>query len=103
MPETGKPYSSGEWHVKDGEQDSFVEDWKKFIEWTRGFDGAETFMLWQDNQDRHRFISYGEWRDSDAAKAWQGDPGFAEKLGQVREHCDDFRPHDSTLVAAFDS
>jgi heme-degrading monooxygenase HmoA len=103
MPETGKPYTSGEWRVKDGEQDPFVEEWKKFIEWARSFDGAKSFFLWQDTNDPQRFVSYGEWQDKDAVDAWRSDPGFRESLGRVAAHCEDFKPHDSTLVAAFES
>ncbi len=34
MMRTGQSYSSGEWLVREGSEDDFIERWNAFIEWS---------------------------------------------------------------------
>jgi hypothetical protein len=48
MEMTGHSYSSGEWLVRPGSEEEFIEAWTSFIEWS--LDNA----LW-DEFDTHRY------------------------------------------------
>jgi len=85
-------FSSGVWIVKDGEEDAFVEAWKEFVGWSAGMDGSGTFRLVRDLGQPGRYLSFAPWESAEAARAWQQHPDFAERLGAVRAHCDDFQP-----------
>jgi quinol monooxygenase YgiN len=62
--------------------------------------GAESFILIQDRQDPHRFISFGAWEDWTTADGWRASEAFTSAMGACRELCEDFRPNDSTLRVA---
>ena len=101
MAQTGQPYSSGRWLVKEGSEDEFVTRWTSFIDWTlENADGSESFQLIQNMEEPRRFLSFGSWRDPDAARAWQALPDFAEQLGKCRELCDEFESHGYVLRSA---
>ena len=92
-------YSSGVWTVKSGEEDAFVEDWKAFVTWAAELPGSGTFRLVRDVDQPNRFLSFGNWDGSDSQNAWTHHPEFAERLGRVRAHCDDFAPSSYELTA----
>jgi heme-degrading monooxygenase HmoA len=94
-----KTFSSGMWTVKSGEEDAFVEDWKKFVSWAAELPGSGDFRLLHDIDQPNRFVSFGSWEDHDAQNAWTQHPEFAERLGRVRAHCDDFKPSSYALSA----
>jgi heme-degrading monooxygenase HmoA len=88
----GDSYASGNWVVKEGNEDEFVSRWTDFLEWTRdtahGFQDAN---LLRDGGDPRHFVSFARWEDDAAQEAWKASPDFPEKLGACRELCDDFR------------
>jgi heme-degrading monooxygenase HmoA len=92
-------YSSGVWTVKSGEEDAFVEDWKAFVTWAAEMPGSGTFRLVRDVDQPNRFLSVGSWDGMDSQNAWVGHPEFAERLGRVRAHCDDFKSTSYELSA----
>jgi len=92
-------YSSGAWKVKAGEEDAFVEAWKEFVGWSAGMPGSGTFRLVRDLGQPGRYLSFAPWESSEAAQAWQQQPEFAERLGRVRAHCDEFQPSSYESVA----
>ena len=92
-------YSSGVWTVKFGVEDAFVEDWTAFVTWAAELPGSGTFRLVRDVDQPNRFLSFGNWDGSDSQNAWTQHPEFAERLGRVRAHCDDFTPSSYELTA----
>jgi hypothetical protein len=45
METTGHSYSSGEWLVREGSEEEFIEAWTTFIEWSLdNAEGAESFV-----------------------------------------------------------
>ena len=92
-------YSSGVWTVKPGEEDAFVADWKEFVSWAAELPGSGTFRLLRDADQPNRFVSFGSWEEIDAQNAWTQHPEFAERLGRVRAHCDEFTPSSYELAA----
>ena len=86
----GKCFGTTIWQVKDGKQEEFVERWTTFLNWTRETqDGLKAAQLVADEEDRQRFLSVGEWRDSAARQAWQDTPRFMELVMPCLEVCDD--------------
>jgi heme-degrading monooxygenase HmoA len=92
-------YSSGVWMVKAGEGDAFVDAWKEFVGWSAGMAGSGTFHLVRDLGQPGRYLSFAPWENQEAARAWQQHPEFAERLGRVRSHCEEFQPSSYENVA----
>jgi heme-degrading monooxygenase HmoA len=100
MAKVGQPYTSGRWLVKVGNEDAFIARWTAFTEWSlKNALGAESFVLIQDSGDTRRFLSFGAWDSPEAVTAWRQRPEFSELLGECRALCEEFEPHDYTLVA----
>ncbi len=98
---TGQSYSSGEWLVREGSEEDFVERWTTFIEWTsNNAPGAESFVLVRSTEDPRRFLSLGAWENQDAQGAWRGMPRMQELLSQCQELCEEFESHAYTLAAS---
>jgi heme-degrading monooxygenase HmoA len=91
-------YTSGTWMVKAGEEDAFVEAWREFVTWASELPGSGTFRLARDLAQPSHFLSFGPWESSEAQTAWRSHPEFAERLGRVRAHCDDFSASAYELV-----
>ncbi|MDX6669309.1 MAG: hypothetical protein QOK04_2689 [Solirubrobacteraceae bacterium] len=101
MEASGQTYSSGRWVVKEGSEEEFVTQWTSFIDWTlANADGSGSFHLIQDVEDPRRFLSFGSWRDVEAAQAWQQHPDFGDQLGRCRALCDEFESHGYRLRSA---
>jgi heme-degrading monooxygenase HmoA len=101
MMRTGQSYSSGEWLVREGSEEDFVERWTTFLEWTlNNAPGAESFVLVRSIEDPRRFLSLGAWENQDAQEAWRQMPRMQELLSQCRELCEEFEFHGYTLAAS---
>jgi quinol monooxygenase YgiN len=52
MQNTGRSYSSGEWLVRPGSEQEFIERWTSFIEWTlKEAEGAVSFVLVRSTEE----------------------------------------------------
>ena len=101
MMQTGQSYSSGEWLVREGSEEDFVERWTTFIEWTsNNAPGAESFVLVRSTEVPTRFLSLGAWENQDAQEAWRGMPRMRDLLSQCQELCEEFESHQYTLAAS---
>jgi heme-degrading monooxygenase HmoA len=85
-------YASGNWRVKEGNEEEFISRWVDFLEWTRdnaeGFGGA---TLIRDQEDPRNFVSFAPWADAAAQDAWRELPEFPQKFGACRELCEEAR------------
>ena len=94
-------YASGNWVVKEGNEDEFISRWIEFLEWTRdnaeGFGGA---TLIRDQEDPKHFISFAPWDSPEAQAGWRALPGFVEKFGACRELCEEVRGAPYVRVAS---
>ncbi|WP_416986242.1 antibiotic biosynthesis monooxygenase family protein [Streptomyces sp. T028] len=99
MLQENKHWSSGNWQVKEGRADEFVELWREFLTWTKeandGFLGAR---LIRDLRSPDHFVSFAAWRDLDSMRAWQGSPDFGERFKAVHALCDDMQSGGYELV-----
>jgi heme-degrading monooxygenase HmoA len=95
-----QPFTSGDWVVKQGSEQEFIERWSDFAQWAKGnASGAGSFWLIQEKEEPSHFISFGSWADDDSVQSWRSGPEFPTRLGHVREVCDQFVAKDFHLVA----
>src|ERR687897_3506260 len=91
MEMTGQSYSSGEWSVRAGSEEEFVERWTTFIEWSLdNAEGAESFVLVRSTQEPRKFLSLGAWESQGAQQAWREMPQLQVMLGHCRALCDEY-------------
>lgn len=81
-------YTSGDWHVKAGEEDAFVKDWAAFASWGQEAEGSGTFRLVRDTANPSHYLSFAPWESLEAQQAWRELADFGERLERVRGHCD---------------
>jgi heme-degrading monooxygenase HmoA len=91
-------YTSGTWLVKDGEDDAFVQAWTAFVEWASEMPGSGVFRLVRDHDQPQRYMSFAPWESFEAQQAWKELPEFRERIGRVRQHCENFEPSTLLLV-----
>jgi quinol monooxygenase YgiN len=100
MEMTGRSYSSGEWLVRQGSEEEFIERWTTFIEWTLNeAPGAVSFVLVRSTEEPRKFLSLGAWESLQAQEAWREMPRMQVMLGHCRALCDEFDTHRYTLAA----
>lgn len=92
--------TTGTWTVDPTREVAFVEAWASFAEWATSMPGAGTLRLGRDATDPRRFVSYGDWKDADAAHAWKSDPAFREQMARVLQHVADFSHTELEVVAS---
>lgn len=91
----GDLFASGNWHVRAGQEEEFVQRWKAFLGWTReAHPSMERATLIRDAGNAGHFLSFAEWADPAGRNAWREDPGFMEHFSACRELCDDFQGGD---------
>jgi len=101
MDMTGRSYSSGEWLVREGSEEEFIQRWTSFIEWTLNeAPGAVSFVLVRSTEEPGRFLSLGTWENQEAQEAWREMPRMQELLGQCRQLCEEVEFHPYTLAAS---
>jgi heme-degrading monooxygenase HmoA len=94
----GQPYSSGVRITRLGRETEFVAAWREFAEWSLAtIEGGSWAKLLRDSSQSNRFVSFGPWDSLDSIEAWRSHPGFAERIGRIRELIDGLEP--STLEA----
>jgi heme-degrading monooxygenase HmoA len=91
-------YTSGNWIVKPGEEDAFVQEWTAFVTWASGMPGSGTFRLVRDLDHPSTYMSFAPWESFEAERDWKSLPEFPERIGRVRRHCEDFQPSTHELV-----
>lgn len=93
-------YTSGSWKPNPGSEQAFIEAWSSFASWASVSAGAGTLRLVRNLNERDQFVSFGDWQSIDQVRAWKSSPEFRERMAQVLQHVDAFRPAELELVAA---
>jgi heme-degrading monooxygenase HmoA len=91
-------YTSGTWLVNPGEEDAFVEAWTEFVRWASEMPGSGVFRLVRDLDQPQHYMSFAPWENFEAQNAWKELPEFRERIGRVRQHCENFEPSTLELV-----
>jgi heme-degrading monooxygenase HmoA len=101
METTGQSYSSGEWLVREGSEEEFIQTWTTFIEWSLdNAPGAESFVLVRSTEEPRKFLSLGAWESQQAQERWREMPQMQVMLGHCRALCDEYDTHRYTLAAS---
>ena len=96
----GEVYTSGSWKPNPGSEQAFIEAWSSFASWASVSAGAGTLRLVRDLNEPGQFVSFGGWQSIDQVRAWKSSPEFRERMAQVLQHVDAFRPAELEPVAA---
>jgi quinol monooxygenase YgiN len=100
MQMTGQSYSSGEWSVRAGSEEQFVERWTTFTEWSLdNAEGAVSFVLVRSTEVPSKFLSLGAWENQEAQERWREMARMQELFEQCRQLCEEFVFHSYTLAA----
>jgi heme-degrading monooxygenase HmoA len=91
-------YTTGSWQPNAGREEAFVEAWSQFAAWASSMPGAGSLRLVRDKDQPEQFTSFGEWETVDAVRAWKSSPEFRERMAQVLQHVEHFRPSELELV-----
>ena len=60
--------------------------------------GSRVFRLVRDLDQPQRYMSLAPWDTFEAQEAWNSLPAFPERIGRVRQHCENFEPSTLELV-----
>ena len=93
-------YTSGTWKPNAGSEDAFVAAWMQFAAWASSMPGAGRLQLARDLRKPEQFVSFGDWASIDEVRAWKSSAEFRERMAQVLQHVDEFRPAELTLIAS---
>jgi heme-degrading monooxygenase HmoA len=96
-------YTFGAWKPSAGKEDAFVEAWLAFAGWASSRPGAGKLRLARDVREPNRFISFGSWDTPDAVRDWKSSSEFRERISQVQQHVDEFKPTELAVVATAES
>jgi quinol monooxygenase YgiN len=79
-------YTSGDWHVKPGREQEFVDAWREMAEWSTNEYGPDGWgRLFRDKEDPVRFRSVGAWPNDQVVAEWRASEGFQQRLAKIRE------------------
>jgi quinol monooxygenase YgiN len=79
-------YTSGDWHVRPGREQEFVDAWRELAEWSTNEYGPDGWgKLFRDKEDPARFRSLGAWPDERVVEEWRASDGFKQRLAKIRE------------------
>jgi quinol monooxygenase YgiN len=98
MTRLGQPYTSGDWLVKEGNEQAFVDLWEKVADFcVQNYPGARGFRLIRDAANPRHFISFGEWNDFDSVSVSRSRPQFLRLFRGCQGLCDEFSGSDYTV------
>jgi heme-degrading monooxygenase HmoA len=86
-------YASGEWRVRQGQEQEFVRQWHDFVMWGQRehADGFERGRLLRDERDSAHFVSFLEWDDSSARDGWRDDAELMQRVSKLEDLCREVR------------
>ena len=82
-------FTSGEWLVKEGEEDQFIDAFRK-----SGVDDVDPPLhgviqrpiLLRDLETDRRFVSFAEWESLEAIEEFRSRPDWQAMVGRMRDH-----------------
>jgi len=77
-------YSSGDWHVKPGREQEFVDAWRELAGWSTTEFTPGWGKLLRNKEDPAHFISVGEWPDEQVIEEWRASDGFKQRISKIR-------------------
>jgi heme-degrading monooxygenase HmoA len=92
-------YTTGSWRPFAGQEEDFLREWQAFMEWAASLPGAGRGILARDLRDPGRYVSFMEWEDLEAVRAWKSSEEFKPRMSRVQSHVDRFTPTEIEIVA----
>ena len=94
------PFTSGDWHVKAGNEQEFLEAWKSLAECSMGPSGGREFILIRDVVDPLHFVSFGWWSDPAWVTMSRSREEFVRRFRRVQALCEQSRGGDFRVAIA---
>ena len=92
-------YTSGNWLVREGNEQAFIEQWTAVADWCLAHSaGSRSFRLIQDAANARHFISFGEWEDQDSISVARSRPEFLRLFRGCQQLCEEFSGSDYTVA-----
>ena len=98
--EMGTPFTLAKWLVKPGQEEAFVEAWKRLGKHFYSLPqppGPGTLL--RSTTDPRLFYSFGSWPSAEAVAAMRAHPRTGEVMGKVTALCEEATPGGYTVVA----
>jgi heme-degrading monooxygenase HmoA len=92
-------FTHGRFEVAAENEQPFVAAWSEFAAWASQRPGAGTLRLVRDVRNPGRFVSFGQWDDAEAIRAWKSAPEFKERIGRVVKQAIEFEPTELVTLA----
>jgi quinol monooxygenase YgiN len=95
MAAVGDVYTSGNWSVKEGSVEAFLDQWRALADYCieHGI-GARYFRLIRDRANPRHFVSFGEWDGREALSLSRARPEFLRLWRGCQQLCDEFSGSD---------
>jgi heme-degrading monooxygenase HmoA len=93
-----QPYTHTTWVVKPGLEETFVERWSEWADWSRTQGFRAQAVLLRDLENPRTFVSFGPWESLDSVRQWRGSPGYHERARRLHEAVESFEPRTFEVV-----
>jgi heme-degrading monooxygenase HmoA len=85
-------FTFGRFEVEPAKEEAFVKAWSELAAWASELPGSVAFRLVRDVRNTGRFVSFAQWHDAEAVRAFKSSADFKERLGRVVSQAADFEP-----------
>ncbi len=92
-------FTYGRFEVEPANEQAFVDTWSEFAAWVSQLPGNQALRLVRDVRNPGRFISFGQWDDAEAVRAFKSSPEFKAGLGRMVALAKDFEPTELVTLA----
>jgi heme-degrading monooxygenase HmoA len=97
-------YASGNWVVKQGKENEFIQKWRAWLEWSRdNGEGLKWAKLMRSADDPKHFVSVSAWESEEARAGWMKTEAFQKSRATLRDLTDDFAGGSYDVVVAVDA
>lgn len=91
-------YTSGNWLVREGQEEEFIRSWKEFAQWSaKNISGNSDYQLIAEAKNPRHFLSFGSWESPEAVNNWRQTPEFKDFVGKCKQLCEDIQVGDYVL------
>jgi heme-degrading monooxygenase HmoA len=93
-------YTVGIWHVRPGDEDTFIAAWRLMATNTAGDFAGATAVLLRDRDEPGLFVSAGPWESLEQIESWRASATFATGVRSIRPYLEQFEPHTMDVVVS---
>jgi heme-degrading monooxygenase HmoA len=85
-------FTYGRFEVEAENEEAFVAAWSELAAFGSNIPGAMSMRLVRDVRNAGRFVSFAQWHDAEAVRAFKTSAEFKERLGRVVSQAKEFEP-----------